>query len=107
MATASEPRISGHISYIFAFDLGYEMSRTPIVSLLGQKVEPFQIDPNKRAPRQLFFYRPQLFRLPFLERIAAGPLASTPLAAGAADQDIPHRRHLLQRARPLRSRDHV
>jgi hypothetical protein len=68
-------RYAGHITYIYAFDVAYEMARIPLQSLLRQPVAQFQMDSNKRAPRQLFFYRPQMVRLPPLERIGPhGPL---------------------------------
>ena len=55
--------------YIYAFDVAYEMTRTPVRELLGQPVAQFVVDASKRSPRQLFFYRPQMVRLPPLERI--------------------------------------
>ncbi len=68
-------KYTGHVTYIFAYDIAYEMARTPLQTLLGQPVAQFQIDSNKRAPRQLFFYRPQMVRLPPLERIGPqGPV---------------------------------
>jgi len=39
---------------------------------MGQPVAQFAVDASKRNPRQLFFYRPQMVRLPPMERI--GPL---------------------------------
>ena len=68
-------RYTGQIAYLYAFDIAYEMARTPIVTLCGAPVAQFQMGSNKRAPRQLFFYRPQMVRLPPLERIGPdGPL---------------------------------
>jgi len=68
-------RYTGHVTYIYAFDIAYEMARVPVPTLLGQPVTQFQMDSNKRAPRQLFFYRPQMVRLPPLERIGPnGPI---------------------------------
>jgi len=68
-------RYSGHVTYLYAFDIAYEMSRKPLQTLLGQPVAQFQMDSNKRAPRQFFFYRPQVVRLPPLERIGPnGPV---------------------------------
>ncbi len=61
----------GQVVYLFAFDIGYEMTRRPLGSLLGQPVEEFSIDARKRGPRQLLFYRPQMVRLPPAER--SGP----------------------------------
>ena len=68
-------KYTGHVTYIFAYDIAYEMARTPLQTLLGQPVAQFQMDSNKRAPRQLFFYRPQMVRLSPLERIGPqGPV---------------------------------
>src|SRR6185436_19795585 len=60
---------TGEIVYIYAFDVAYEMTRRPVRELLGQPVAQFAVDASKRSPRHLFFYRPQMVRLPFLERI--------------------------------------
>jgi hypothetical protein len=62
----------GEAVYIYAFDVAYDMSRKPMVELLGQPVAQFSVDANKRSPRHPFFYRPQMVRLTPLERI--GPL---------------------------------
>ncbi len=51
--------------------MAYDMVRRPIASLLGHPVAEFDIDRSKRAPRQLFFYRPQMVRLPALERLSS------------------------------------
>jgi hypothetical protein len=68
-------RYSGEVVYIFAYDIAYEMAREPLRTLLGHPVAQFQVDASKRTPRQLFFYRPQMVRLPALERIgSAGPI---------------------------------
>jgi len=53
---------------MYAFDVAYEMLRAPIPELLGQPVEQFSLDVSKRGPKQLLFYRPQMVRLPTLER---------------------------------------
>src|SRR5438477_227180 len=60
---------TGEVVYIYAFDVAYEMVRRPVRELLGQPVAQFVVDTSKRSPRQLFFYRPQMVRLPPLERI--------------------------------------
>lgn len=68
-------RYRGEVVYIYAFDVAYEMARRPIRELLGQPVAQFVVDASKRSPRQLFFYRPQMVRLPALERIGPnGPI---------------------------------
>ncbi len=66
---------SGEVVYIYAFDVAYEMTREPVRELLGQQVAQFVVDASKRSPRHLFFYRPQMVRLPPLERIGPrGPV---------------------------------
>src|SRR5947207_3917790 len=68
-------RYKGEIVYIYAFDVAYEMVRQPVRELLGQPVAQFVVDASKRSPRHLFFYRPQMVRLPPLERIGPnGPV---------------------------------
>ncbi len=61
-------RYVGHVVYMYAFDIAYEMSRKPIRELLGQPVAQFSVDASKRSPRHLFFFRPQMVRLPMMER---------------------------------------
>ncbi len=63
---------SGEVVYIYAFDVAYDMTRQPVRELLGQPVAQFVVDASKRSPRHLFFYRPQMVRLPPLERIGPG-----------------------------------
>src|SRR6185436_7469507 len=65
-------RFTGEVVYIYAFDVAYEMIRQPVRELLGQPVAQFVVDASKRSPRHLFFYRPQMVRLPPLERIGPG-----------------------------------
>src|SRR5437868_5123386 len=66
---------SGEVVYIYAFDVAYAMTRQPVRELLGQPVAQFVVDSSKRSPKQLFFYRPQMVRLPPLERIGPhGPV---------------------------------
>src|SRR5438477_7441730 len=70
-----ERKYTGEVVYIYAFDVAYEMVRKPVRELLGQPVAQFVVDASKRNPRQLFFYRPQMVRLPALERIGPhGPV---------------------------------
>jgi hypothetical protein len=67
--------LAGEVVYMYAFDVAYEMTRQPVRELLGQPVAQFQVDASKRSPRQLFFYRPQMIRLPPIERIGPrGPV---------------------------------
>src|SRR6476469_10016628 len=68
-------RLTGEVVYLYAFDIAYEMKREPVRTLLGQPVAEFVVDTTKRAPRQHSFYRPQMVRLPPMERISdRGPL---------------------------------
>lgn len=75
MSKPVNPRYRGEVVYIFAFDVAYEMTRQPVRELLGQPVAQFAMDASKRSPKHLFFYRPQMVRLPPLERIGPhGPV---------------------------------
>ena len=66
---------TGEAVYLYAFDIAYELDRKPIPQLLGQPVAQFVVDASKRSPRQLFFYRPQMVRLPPVERLGPqGPV---------------------------------
>ena len=68
-------QLTGEVVYLYAFDVAYEMNRFPVKELLGQPLAQFQVDASKRSPRQLFFYRPQMVRLPPLERLGPrGPV---------------------------------
>ena len=74
---ASDPviRYSGEVVYVYAFDLAYDMERLPKGELLRQPIAQFSVDASKRSPKQLFFYRPQMVRLPPQERIGpCGPI---------------------------------
>lgn len=62
-------RLTGKVVYMYAFDVAYELLRYPLRELLGQPVAQFAVDASKRAPRHLFFHRPQMVRLPPLEKI--------------------------------------
>ena len=75
-ATAAEiTQYTGEVVYLYAFDIAYELDRRPVPQLLGQPVAQFVVDASKRSPRQLFFYRPQMVRLPPLERLGPqGPV---------------------------------
>jgi hypothetical protein len=67
----TEARYTGEVVYIYAFDVAYDTARQPIAQLLGQPVEQFSMDGNKRNPRQFFFYKTQMVRLPPMERQGA------------------------------------
>ena len=62
-------RYIGEVVYLYAFDVAYEMDRKPVLELLGQSVAPFEVDAGKRSPRHRFFYKPQMVRLPSIERV--------------------------------------
>ncbi len=74
MKTNLQHRYTGAVVYLYAFDVAYDTARKPIRELLGQPVAQFAVDASKRSPRQLFFYKPQMVRLPAMERI--GPLGA-------------------------------
>lgn len=76
LSSRSNPhRYLGRVVYVYAFDLAYEMTRQQIPTCLGQPVAQFSVDSSKRSPRQLFFHRPQMVRLPPLERFCPfGPI---------------------------------
>src|SRR4051795_11992119 len=74
-SAARVAQLTGEVVYLYAFDVAYEMNRKPVRELLGQPVAQFAVDASKRNPRQLFFYRPQMVRLPPLERLGPrGPV---------------------------------
>jgi len=75
MSISGNLRYRGEVVYIFAFDVAYEMSRQPVRELLGQPVAQFSMDSSRRSPKQLLFYRPQMVKLPPLERVGPnGPV---------------------------------
>jgi hypothetical protein len=76
--TTRSARYTGEVVYVYAFDVAYELVREPITHLLGQKVVPFEFDASRRHPRHHFFFRPQMVRLPEMERI--GPHGRIKLA---------------------------
>src|SRR5579863_3761357 len=63
-----EERYTGQVVYIYAFDVAYDTARQPIPQLLGQPVQQFSMESSKRNPRQFFFYKPQMIRLPAIDR---------------------------------------
>lgn len=72
---AMRRRYTGEVVYVYAYDVAYELSREPITELLGQKVVPFGFDSSRRHPRHHFFYKPQMVRLPAMERVGPnGPV---------------------------------
>jgi hypothetical protein len=74
-STRKKHRYAGEVVYMYAFDVAYEMTRQPVEYLLGQKAEPFTLGASKRSPRHIFFYKPQMVRLPDIERVGPyGPI---------------------------------
>ncbi len=68
-------RYVGEVVYLYAFDVAYEMTRHPVRELLGQPAAEYILDSSKRNPRHLFFFRPQMVRLPAQERLGPhGPI---------------------------------
>jgi hypothetical protein len=68
-------RYAGEVVYIYAYDVAYEMTREPVQWLLGQPVEALEIDRDKRTPRHPFLFKPQMVRLPPVERMGPyGPV---------------------------------
>ncbi|MCC7519445.1 MAG: hypothetical protein IT578_09700 [Verrucomicrobiae bacterium] len=66
--TLSPATIRGRVVYLYAFDIAYDLSPVPSPTLLGQPLETFRLDASKRRPRDLLFFRPQMVRLPAVER---------------------------------------
>src|SRR5687768_10872893 len=74
-APAQVRQYSGEVVYIYAFDVAYEMLRLPLKTLLGHPIAQFAVDASKRSPRQVFFHRAQMVRLPPQERFGQfGPI---------------------------------
>src|SRR5262245_8848907 len=69
-ASTAYPRYVGEVVYVYAYDVAYELTREPVTQLLGQKVVPFEFDSTRRHPRHHFFYKPQMVRLPPIERVS-------------------------------------
>jgi hypothetical protein len=68
-------RYTGRVIYLYAFDVAYDMLRVSVPELLGQTVAEFSVGTSKRNPRHLFFNRPQMVRLPPMERLGPnGPV---------------------------------
>lgn len=65
-------RITGHVTWLYAFDIAHDMRREPLVKVLGQAVEAWARMEDHRVPRQSFFHRPQLVRLPALYETLPG-----------------------------------
>jgi hypothetical protein len=73
LAEVVPPRVSrkryvGEVVYLYAFDVAYEMTREPVREVLGQPVQAMELDADKRTPRHPFLFKPQMVRLPPIER---------------------------------------
>lgn len=74
-AASGSTRYRGSVAYIFAYDLAYDMAEKPVVQLLGQSVRQFSTEISKHAPKDLFFYRPQMIDLPPIQKVGPhGPI---------------------------------
>ena len=62
----------GEVVHIYAFDIAHEMVRQPVTRLLGQPVTQFAVGVTKHSPRQFFFFRPEMVRLPEMQRVGPG-----------------------------------
>src|ERR1700691_1871252 len=96
-------RYVGRAVYLYAFDVAYDMLREPVPQLLGQRVAEFSVDTSKRSPRHLFFNRPQMVRLPRMERIGPnGPvrvertLKFLPIGAISITISVPFEVHCIE-----------
>jgi hypothetical protein len=67
-ATTTDARYRGEVVYLFAFDIAYELSGVRATHLLGQKLQTYVVDTGKRSPKEAFFYRAGMVRLPPVER---------------------------------------
>lgn len=67
-ASAGPVKYRGQVVYIYGYDIAYDMSDQPVNSLLGQPLYRYYAGSDKRSPRELFFYRPEMVRLPTVRR---------------------------------------
>jgi len=63
----TDARYRGEVVYLFAFDIAYELAGVKATHLLGQKLETYVVDTGKRSPKEAFFYRAMMVRLPSFE----------------------------------------
>jgi hypothetical protein len=61
-------RYRGEVVYVYAFDVAAALGPAPAAGLLGAPIVNFSIGANKRTPRDVFYYPPQMVRLPPVER---------------------------------------
>ena len=64
--------ITGHVTWLYAFDIAHDMRREVLKTVLGRPVEPWLPAHDHRMPRQSFFHRPQIVRLPAVDSVLPG-----------------------------------
>ncbi len=74
-APRSIQRYRGEVVYIYAYNVAHEMTREPLTKVFGQPVAQFGVEADKRSPKRFLFYKPQMVRLPPIERVGPhGPV---------------------------------
>jgi len=68
-ASRTVQRYQGEVVYIYAYNVAHEMTREPLTKVFGQPVAQFGVDADKRSPKRFLFYKPQMVRLPQIERV--------------------------------------
>src|SRR5262245_38916962 len=56
--------MQGEVVYLYAFDVANEVVTKGLTELLGQKVTPFQLPPDRTLPRDVPLYQPLGIELP-------------------------------------------
>lgn len=64
--------LKGHVTWLYAFDIAHDMRREPLKTVLGRAVEPWLQKLDHRVPKQTFFHRPCVVRLPSLQASVPG-----------------------------------
>lgn len=62
--TTSAARYRGEVVFLFAFDIAYELPGLKATRLLGHELQPFLVHTGKRSPKEAFFYKALMVRLP-------------------------------------------
>lgn len=62
------PGYVGHVAYVYAYDIAYDMADVPVTTLLGRPVRRYESSPTRRRPRELFFHNPLVIELEEVER---------------------------------------
>jgi len=63
-APSQNQPIRGEIVYIYAYDIAYDIKREPVEMILSQPTKGYFVEPSKRIPKQIFFYRPSMAEFP-------------------------------------------